>query len=306
VRIDPEFDHALSTADGLVLTYADADARERAMGRHGQLLGELVDAHIVLLVPMGPRTRLLSLQPRAELGTLSGDSIPAEMVRAITASMGLVNSQPSAAAAPTLQIVQEAVNDENSPNTPPPSSDIFTRVPALRDESGISPAQLAAGIALAAVGVGSLATAWVFYAQRAEARARSTWSLSYADRDDYQSAGSTALWLAAGGGVLISSAEYLLLPRERGIPTSAWAWGGAGVLLAASGVALLVAESDCTLPSPHCRGFGSDVAFGPMLMLHSVPLLAVPLNYALHEWLRPTRRIELGLGGPHLSLKYRF
>jgi hypothetical protein len=306
VRIDPEFESALSTANGLALTYADDAARERSMSRHGQLLGELLDAHIVLLVAMGPRTRVLSLQPRAELGTLAGDHIPAEIVHALAATMGPVTPPQPPAAATSTQSAPEPVLGENPPVAAPPSSDLFTRVPALRDESGTSTAQVIAGGVLLAAGAGSLVTAWAFYAQRAEARADSTWSLSYAARDDYRSAGRAAMWFAAGGGVLLSAAEYLLLPRERGVPTYAWAWGGAGVLLAGSGLALMLAESDCTLPSQHCRGFASDVAFGQLLMLHSIPLLTVPLNYALHEWFRPTRRIELGLRGTQLSLSYRF
>lgn len=305
VRIDPEFEHALSTTDGLALAYADASARERSMSRHGQLLGDLLDAHVVLLVPMGPRTRVLSLQPRAELGMLSGNHIPGEVLRAIAATMGKAAAPPPPPT-PTLQSAPQSPGDEGPPIPARARSDIFTRVPALRDESGMSTAQVIVGGALIAIGLGSVATSWVFYAQRASARGRTTWSLSYADRDDYRSAGRAAVWFAAGGGVALSAAEYLLLPRERGIPISAWAWCGAGGLLAASGVALMVAESDCALPSQHCRGFASDVALGPMLMLHAIPLLAVPLNYALHDWFRPTRRIELGIRGPHLTLSYRF
>lgn len=307
VHIDPDFERSLSTGSGLALTYADAEVRERLMIRHGQLLGDLLDAHVVLLVPTDGRTRVLSLQPRAELGTLSGERIPADVVRAVVAAMGkAAPPPPKPTPPPTPEVTADESKSEESPAPARPNVDLYARVPTLRDEGGTTVAEVVVGGTLIAAGLGSWITSWVFYGQRAGERASTDWSLSYEARDNYRSDGRTALWFAAGGGVLLSVAEYLLLPRERGVPTSAWAWGGAGVLLAASGLTLMIAEAGCTLPSQQCRGFASDVALGQLLMLHSIPLLSVPLNYALRDWFRPTRRIELGLNGTHLSLSYRF
>jgi hypothetical protein len=161
-----------------------------------------------------------------------------------------------------------------------------------------------AGGALIALGVGSLATAWVYYAQRVDARLTSPGTFS--ERDAFRSAGSAALGFGAGGGLLLSAATYLLLPNELGIPTSAWLWAGGGALLVVGGVGVMLSNSQCSAPNPACRGLTTDVTFGALLALHAIPLLTVPLNYAVQNWLRPTRRIELGLHGTHATLTYRF
>lgn len=302
VTIDPDFERALSTSDGLTLTYADDAARERAMRRHGQALGDILEAHVVLLVPTGTKARALSLQPYAELGTLSTGSIPADVVRAIKATIGPPAPPPAPIAQnPELSGQTEPLGEPGIPDPPP----FVPRSAPLRDE-GKGAGQVIAAGAMIAVGIGSWVAAWTFYATRASAGAMPDASRSYAARSAFRHAGTMALAFAAGGGALLAASEYLLLPNEVGVPTIAWAWGGAGLLLAASGLALMIAETPCALPVEQCRGFTDDVILGPMLMLHAIPLLSVPLNFALHDWLRPRRRIELGLHGTEATFTVYF
>jgi hypothetical protein len=306
--IDAELEQALSTsADQLSLRYADDAQRERSLSRHGHLLSDVIAAHIVALISSGSRVRVVSLEPRAELGTLSDDDPPAAL-RSLGQRLKTLAPATPSPPAPATSV------DTQPPASEPaelPAAELTARErvsgPVLpRDDDGKSTAQIIASGALIAAGVSSWIAAWVFYGQRVSTRNTPTTGLSYDARRDFRSAGTVALSLAAGGSIALTAAEYVLLPQERGVPTAAWAWFGAGVLLAGSGVALMAAELDCTLPSAQCRGLTQDITFGAMLALHSLPLLAVPLNFALHDWLRPVRRIELGLGGTQASITYRF
>ena len=295
--LDAQFEQALRTEQGLSLAYSDASQRERAMTRHGELLAKILNARVVLLIPIGDdRVRALSLQPRAEFGSFSTKQVSAESLRPLRTAMG--PAQPSPALSPAT--ISPAEDEEPALPTPP-------RPPPPRPSSNsdaMSTGQVITGGALIALGVSSLATAWIFYANRVDTRLTTTGS--FAERDAYRSSGSAALWFAAGGGVLLSAAEYLLLPNELSIPTSAWIWGGGGALLVATGVGLMLTNSQCSAPNPACRGLTTDVTFGALVALHALPLLAVPFNYALQNWLRPKRRIELGLQGTHATLTYRF
>jgi len=297
VVIDPEFEQALRTTQGLSLTYPDAAQRARWMTRHGEQLAHVLDAHVVLLVPVGDdHVRALSLQPRAELGSLSTTQVSPEAMRRIRAALGPDHPSPPpkpSTPAPTAEDEEEQTLPL-PPRPPPPNS----------GSEGKSTAQVVAGGALIALGIGSLATGWVYYAQRVDIRLSS--SGTFAEHADFSSAGTAALGFAAGGGLLLSAATYLLLPDELSIPTSAWLWGGGGALLVVAGVGLMFSNSQCSSPNPACRGLTTDVAFGALVALHAIPLLTVPLNYALQNWLRPKRRIELGLHGTHATLTYRF
>jgi hypothetical protein len=73
------------------------------------------------------------------------------------------------------------------------------------------------------------------------------------------------------------------------VPTWAWITGGLGVGAAAVGLGFALFGDHCELEAPGarrtealpCRGFAADNLFGPLVILNAVPLLVVPLSFAL-------------------------
>jgi hypothetical protein len=109
--------------------------------------------------------------------------------------------------------------------------------------------------------------------------------------DGFETRGTWTLWLGVGSAVSLVAAEYLLLPEAQTVPLPAWLLGGVGVVAAASGTAFAVVGSHCS-PQAHspgsridqgCLSGTSDVLFGPLLLLASVPLLNLPLTYMLRS-----------------------
>lgn len=311
IDIDPQFERALRTKDSaLSLVYPDEATRERQMMQDAEQLGDIVGAHVVLLVP---RTvpdqpqgaiRVITVRPHTELGTLDPEHLEPAAIQTLTANLTPTVPPPAPESAPPPNLL---------PTTDPSPISTTTTTRALRDDgprhSSVLPA-ITGGV-FVALGLGGIATAWVFYGQRAVTRAHTSQlhSLTYAERAEFRSAGTTALWFGLAGSLFLAAGEYPLLPAERTVPTTGWILGGAGALLAASGLVFAVKDNHCSRPSlgsHECSGFTADATFGPLLLLHAIPLLSVPLNYALREWFRPRRRIELGFDGHKATLSWHF
>jgi MYXO-CTERM domain-containing protein len=77
--------------------------------------------------------------------------------------------------------------------------------------------------------------------------------------------------------------DYFWLPAAKKAPAWAWGVGVAGLAVSGVGLGLALAGTDCNIADPHvaCQTFTADASFGPLLMMHGLPLLAVPLTYVV-------------------------
>ena len=152
-----------------------------------------------------------------------------------------------------------------------------TALPVLSlnaDNAWLVPTAIVVGYAL---GIGSSVAALAHRAKgREDALADSI------DIDGYRQARTLGFIGAITGSTLATSGELFGLPRRRGVPWWAWLVGGAGIATLGAAVAL-APEHDCTLESQlrACTQWTEDPMFQPLLVIQSIPLLAVPLTYAI-------------------------
>jgi hypothetical protein len=184
--------------------------------------------------------------------------------------------------------------------------------PSVDDQSVVP------GVILAVLGAGALGTGWVFYSLRQDIRLLPLENdLSVVDLDNFHNHGSASLALAGLGAALLAVSEYFWLPNDTGVPVWAWPVGALGVAVGVVGVALATLGPNCELREDDrvrvsCQSFTSDLYFGPLIAMHALPLLAVPISYALRAAVRPSDvevSLQWGNGralGPGLTIVGRF
>jgi tetratricopeptide (TPR) repeat protein len=148
---------------------------------------------------------------------------------------------------------------------------------------------VAAG-ALAAVGLAGLSTGWLFYGLRDQLRVE-LWELSLnqapgfeqAKYQQFQMRGSVAIAATSIGAVMMSAAQYFYLPDEEPVPAWAWVAGslGGAIALGALGWGAFGRHCDISDSLAFCRTTFADELFAPMLALQALPLLSLPIMYAI-------------------------
>jgi hypothetical protein len=169
---------------------------------------------------------------------------------------------------------------------------------------------VAAGATATVVGVGAIAVGWLVYTQRQTLRVDVRAEVDPELRADFDSRGPWVLGAGLLGSVSLTAAMPFLLPNERHVPAWAWAIGGLGVAVFATGIGYGIFERHCQptagVTESGCRRFTADGTFGPLLALHGLPLLSVPATYLIRGWLRPSRGFQLSVEGGILSVQGRF
>jgi hypothetical protein len=153
------------------------------------------------------------------------------------------------------------------------------------------------GLVLGVAGVGGIVTGWVFYSMRASFNYTfSSATIGEADfqAPSYHPAALPTLALGGAGNLLFALSEYLWLPNSQNVPALAWVFGGLGVAVAITGAVLAAVTDHCDGTvrtgegfSQACLSFTGDVTFGPLLALHALPLISVPISYAIRAATRP-------------------
>jgi tetratricopeptide (TPR) repeat protein len=246
----------------------------------------------VLLNPGEHILQISSPGYRTELRTLHGESGRELHVQVDLRSADEL--QPTASSSLSLSSVEpiaEPIAASSRPNGP------------VRD--GFASQSATAAAALSALGLAGLATGWVFYALRDDLRVE-LWEHGLSDEEgfeqskfsDYQTRGGVALGAASMGAVAMSLAQYFWLPDVEPVPAWAWAAGGVGAALAVGALSWAVFGQHCEVTDrlAFCRSTLSDSTFAPMLALQSLPLLSLPIMYAVRERL-PVANARLALGG---------
>jgi hypothetical protein len=231
----------------------------------------------------------------------------AEGGRRLNLHLVLQSNQAAQQAQPASAATQPPVAPAQSEATAPPL--------AARSDR-----QVVLGAILGIVGAGGIASGWVFYAQRKQLRTQpriigvDAAFVSIADVDRFRNLGYLSLGVVGLGASLLAVSDLFWLPDEVGVPGWAWAVGALGAATGLVGLGVSVFGTHCEIANPRlaCQSFSADSMFGPLLALHALPLLAVPLAYAVRVWSRPAA-VEVSLQwvgasalGPGLSVAGRF
>jgi hypothetical protein len=301
LEIDAEFDANAHSQSGLWLQYDSATSRDARIDKDlMQLQKVLGAAHVVGLVIEGSAYPVIHVRaladPGYEVATLSysrGEGFSAEAIAAALAE--LMPKKPAPKALPSAP--------EETPIVLAAGSNSVFAPRATEGAEPEPPNQQNAllGAALAVIGTGGIATGWVLYALRYEYRND---QLTHAEdaavsAARYNPQPAWALGVTAAGALMFSWSEYFWLPNANEIPALAWVAGGLGSAVGLLGLGFSVFGDRCTGGSGDgsfalgCSRLHSDVIFGPMIALNALPLLSVPLAYAIRVWARPSTKASL-------------
>ncbi|HKU45051.1 MAG TPA: hypothetical protein VJR89_43125, partial [Polyangiales bacterium] len=309
VTIDPAFEAAVHSRGGLWLSYANEVERDKRAASDGLVIASALGVRVVMLwntpgpfgqdialrpLGAGPSRELARTSFAADSGYASGG--PRKLANALIDSTrpARASPQPDAVPPPSAAVVTAVA-------PPPPAASPLPPAPAAR---AYTQQHAAAGAILAVVGGASCAVSWFVYGERQSMRKVVA---DTSELNKYKKLGAIALTTAAVGTSLLSVSEYFWLPDDPGVPPFGWAVGVLGLGVGATAIALSFTVSDCQLGDDRvsCQHFWSDHFFGPMLFLHALPLMSVPLWYALRAEFRPAG-VQIGWTGEGISLQGQF
>jgi hypothetical protein len=289
--IDPDFDRVAHTRGGLWLQYAGEPERKARVNADTQAIARVLHVdHVVQLWlapdPSGAVTQVrvtLWVEATArEAGTLRYSHDSGYEPAALAAMVAdLLNARASA---PQVAVTKPAL----SPPSAPQASAAASSAPQADDDQPPEAARWhdeahpVAGAALALVGAGGLVASWLLYADRQNLRrALYERGLPLRDLDTFHNRGTATLITGGIGASVLALSDYFWLPAAKNVPAWAWGVGVAGLAVSGVGLGLALAGTHCDIADPHvvCQTFTVDTSFGPLLMMQSLPLLAVPLTY---------------------------
>ncbi|MET0388620.1 MAG: PEGA domain-containing protein [Polyangiales bacterium] len=163
------------------------------------------------------------------------------------------------------------------------------------------------------IGLGGIATGWVFYKLRDHERL-TLWQQglgapgqTFIDFDQgalqrYRLRGVIAMASAGGGSLLLGLAQYFWLPDSPDVPVWAWVVGAAGAALGLTALAFGIFMPHCEVADARglCQRTASDPLFAPLLGAHALPFLTLPLMYLLRARL-PVEQAQVSLWVPPSS-----
>ena len=300
--IDAGFDAAVHSRGALWLSYPDEAQRQKRMLADATTIARaLGTTRLVTLLVDGetdPDVRVqVQFGPHSELDTLSFSTSAAYSPPAVAAAVS--NLLAAAGRAPQQDESPEVGNttiELDGPvvatmPTPPPTAIVQPQ----RHDSTLNEQMPILGVALALTGGVGLATSWVFYARRHQLRtAPVEGELNLTKLRSFNERGAVTLTLGSFGTLLLSLSNYFWLPNDHSVPTWSWVVAGFGTAVGLTGLAFALSGPHCGLHvegevfQSGCSRFTADSTFGPLLALHALPLLSMPLAYALRIWLRPS------------------
>ena len=310
--IDPAFDAVVHTQGGLWLQYdSDAARTARVDADLAQLQKAVGAKRIVGLLVEGtsyPRIHVRSMFPAPphEVASLSytvGEGYSPEAVAAALRTLrggGQKKKERERERESNLVLPDEqqggAPIELFSETPPPPPEEDAPPPPPPAPRGPVQHQNMGAGAALAVAGIGGVAVGWVLYTKRYQHRRISNDPMEtgadYSVPTPVPQEGWTLF--ATGAGLLtLTISDYFWLPDADGVPGWAWVVGGLGVAVVAAGLAVSAVGPSCPeKPSGddfpvECFGYTSQRIFGPMLAMHGLPLIGIPLAYGLRSLTKP-------------------
>jgi hypothetical protein len=307
--IDPAFDAVVHSQGGLWLQYeSEAQRAARMDGDLAQIQKAVGAQRVVGLVVEGSsypkvHVRALAPAPPHEVASLSysvGEGYSPEAVAAALKSLRGMKKAAAAQSAGGMVMPPEDRGDatvqlSSLPVPPAPPEDPEPAPPPPPVEP-LQQQNVAVGLLLAAAGIGGTTVGWVLYTKRFQhnriSNNPSETGADYSVATPVPQAGWTLF--AAGAGLLtLAISDYFWLPDAEGVPAWAWVVGGLGAAIVAAGVAVAAVGPSCPdKPTGEdfpveCFSFSSQKIFGPMIALHGLPFLGVPVAYGLRSLAQP-------------------
>jgi len=319
--VDPAFDAVVHSQGGLWLQYDSEAARTARMDADLLQVQKAVGAQrVVGLLVDGtsyPRVRVRALTPAPphDVATLSysvGEGYSPEAVAAALKSLrGMGKKAAPAASArsgssnglvmPAEERGDATIELFSQPLPPAPPEEPEPAPPPPPPAEPESQQNIGVGLLLAAAGIGGVTVGWVLYTKRYQHNRISNnpeeTGADYSVATPVPQAGWTLF--ATGAGLLtLTISEYFWLPEAQGVPPWAYVMGGLGAAVVAAGVGLMAVGPDCPdKPSGEdfpveCFSYSSQNIFGPMLAMHGLPLLGIPIAYGLRALSQPPEEEE--------------
>ncbi len=304
LAVPVELAAALTTDDGVALSYGSVGQLDAALARHVALIARALDVQRVLVVAIATGDVTVRAFERGE-----------GMVASLSGTVPVVEPVDDAASRRVLDVAHGA-----SPDASDGRDD--------GDEAAPSAAQADVGLAIAGgsvLGLGLLGMGMDWYLW-SEARARGAAIPRAPTTGEFVAAQrSFDDWLPVVGlvgavsGALATAAMPLVLPDEDGVPWWSWLVGGVG--LAAVGVAsyFFATDGECygnTALMSACTRRAPNALAGALLLEQAAPLLAVPITYLIRAAIGPTQggaraadtgaSLDLGPSGGTLSVTGNF
>jgi hypothetical protein len=320
LEIDPSFDAVAHSQGGLWLQYETTAIRNARLDKDLEQIAKAIGAvKVVGLVVEGtsyPRVRVHAPGPPRDVASLSysvGEGYNSEALAAALKAL-----QPKQVRRPQQQAADEAPVSLSEP-PPPPAP------PAPPPQTPIEPEtdqNIVAGALLATAGVAGLATGWILYTLRYDQQVDVLNMQLEGGESPFNEIQPAAPLAAIGVGALVLSiSDYFWPPDDEGVPAWAWVAGGFGVAIVGAGIAVAAATSDCvgtdapmiTMPSEMevmvmdgteptvCGQYWTDPSgiFGPMIALHGMPLISLPIAYAIRAALHTdAKQTTFNIGTP--------
>lgn len=316
--IDPVFDAAIRTTGGLHLQYSSTQERDERLQSDAEAIRSALNVRrlVTLSVQTQPDKKVV-VKPRLvghpELAPLAFAGVyePGK-VRTVAEALKTLSPRPPEAAQEAVS--QRETGTENEARLDPgPRTGLGPQDARRWERDGEQ--DLAIGATLGVLGVGGIATSWVLLSQRQTLRRVGFSRLDYGPLDTYEERGTWALLSGGLGSGLLTASEFFWLPlMRRASPVPVWAWiaGGVGVAAAVGGLGLTLGKHcgpQLIDPRVHraagCGSPADDSTFGPLLMMQAVPLLTVPVVYALRRNSRTHTSIQASLRGDGGGLMVR-
>jgi len=334
LKVDTRYDRAIETLFDLSLNYAGSSEERRHLGRDAVETGRMVGASDVVVawvrgdgpapdvqvdryrVADGVHLGFARLRVDGAAGTIE-QRVLARAREALEAgeSVDLRGPTPRVLPQPALA-TQPATRADTALQArapaPAPEEALFkpeAEPPAQADDAHDTDVMPIVGYALAGAGVAAQVTGWVLYGRllgRQDSYAaalnantspmtRTTPELNALRDID---AADEPPPIALGVGALMTTASVpLWLPQTDAIPWWGWASGGAGLVLAGVGAVLSVSAAGCEVDRyDRCTQAPLATDIGPLLLLQSMPLLAVPVVQGVRELTGDRARLDVQVG----------
>ena len=323
LEVDPSFDAVVHSLGSLWLQYETTKIRDARLDRDLAQIAKAIGAvKVVGLVVEGtsyPRVRVHAPgPPTRDVAKLSYSVGEGYSSQALTAALKAL--QPESARRPQQQAAIAAPIELSAPppppDPPPPPPD-----PSAEPESDQN---IVAGALLAGAGIAGLATGWVLYTLRYDQQVEVLNLQLQGGEAPFNEVQPAAPLAAIGVGALVLSiSDYFWPPDDEGVPAWAWVAGGLGLAVVGAGIAIAATTADCivtdasampsVMPSELdmtvvdgtnptvCGQYWTDPAgiFGPMIALHGMPLISLPIAYAIRAALHTdAKQTTFNLGTP--------
>jgi hypothetical protein len=319
LEIDPSFDAVAHSNGSLWLQYETAAIRSARLDKDLDQIAKAIGAvKVVGLVVEGssyPRVHVHSSGPPArDVASLSysvGEGYNSEALAAALKAL-----QPKQARRPQQQASVAAPVELSAP--PPPLAAPEPVQPAAVEPE--TDQNIVAGALLATAGVAGLATGWILYTLRYDQQIDISNMQMLGGEVPFNEIQPAAPLAAIGVGALVLSiSDYFWPPDDEGVPAWAWVAGGLGVAVVGAGIAVAAATSDCVVNDAPvmssemdimaadgteptvCGQYWTDSSgiFGPMIALHGMPLISLPIAYAIRAALHTdAKQTTFNLGTP--------